>query len=330
MDFDWPALRSNPRTSYLVAEYDRLTEQLKTTQALVAADPTLGELAVKELADLEALRADLAKQIETVMTKGIEGGANTVTKSAIMEIRAGAGGDESALFARELADMYRRFSEQQGWRVITVDESQNALGGYKDVTMEIEGEGVFEALRFETGVHRIQRVPITEKQGRIHTSTASVAVLPVSEISEITINPAEVEITFSRSGGAGGQNVNKVETAVRILHKPTGLTVRSQSERSQARNKEKALQLLGLKLQDLDRASRSQEEAALRRAQIGTGDRSEKIRTYNIPQDRLTDHRLKESWHNVERIMAGGLTPIISALQAVDKNKRFAEGGVIE
>lgn len=320
MDFDWPALRSNPRTSYLVAEYDRLTEQLKTTQALVAADPTLGELAVKELADLETLRADLAKQLEAITTKGDTGGANAATRSAIMEIRAGAGGDESALFARELADMYRRFSEQQGWRVVTVDESQNALGGYKDVTMEIEGEGVFEALRFETGVHRIQRVPVTEKQGRIHTSTASVAVLPVSETSEITINPAEVEITFSRSGGAGGQNVNKVETAVRILHKPTGLTVRSQSERSQARNKEKALQLLGLKLKDLDQANRSQEEAALRRAQIGTGDRSEKIRTYNIPQDRLTDHRLKESWHNVERIMAGGLEPVINALQAVDKN----------
>ena len=320
MDFDWPALRSHPRTTYLVAEYDRLTEQLKTTQALVAADPTLGELAVKELADLEALRVVLLSQIEAVITKGGAGSANTATKSAIMEIRAGAGGDESALFARELADMYRRFSEQQGWRVVTVDESQNALGGYKDVTMEIEGEGVFEALRFETGVHRIQRVPVTEKQGRVHTSTASVAVLPVSETSEISINPAEVEITFSRSGGAGGQNVNKVETAVRILHKPTGLTVRSQSERSQARNKEKALQLLGLKLKDLDQANRSQEEAALRRAQIGTGDRSEKIRTYNIPQDRLTDHRLKESWHNVERIMAGGLAPIISALQAVDKN----------
>ncbi|MCC6290881.1 PCRF domain-containing protein [Candidatus Nomurabacteria bacterium] len=238
----------------------------------------------------------------------------SLAEGLVLEVRAGAGGDESALFAKELSDMYRRFCEQKGWDFILIDDSQSDLGGYKEASFEVHGTGAYEALRYETGVHRIQRVPATEKQGRIHTSTASVAILPLRQESDFVLNPADLEITFSRAGGKGGQNVNKVETAVRVLHKPSGLTVRSTNERSQARNKEKAIQILSAKLESASNAKSASDTASARREQIGTGDRSEKIRTYNIAQDRLTDHRLKKSWHNLEKIFAGGLDPIIEAL----------------
>lgn len=287
--------------------------QIAEARALLAADPKLGDLAAEEIKTLEQLQANLASEMAAILAKETEEVGETPQR-IILEVRAGAGGDESALFARELAEMYRRYAEQQGWKVYVLDESPSELGGYKEASFEIDGEGAYEALRHETGVHRIQRIPVTEKQGRVHTSTASVVILPLHEKAPIAISPSDLEITTSRSGGAGGQNVNKVETAVRVLHKPSGLVVRSQNERHQARNKEKALAILYSKLAALEEEKHAKAESSLRKNQIGTGDRSEKIRTYNVSQDRVTDHRIKESWHNLESIFAGNLSPIIEAL----------------
>ncbi len=233
----------------------------------------------------------------------------------ILEVRAGAGGEEAALFAKDLALMYILYAGLKNWSAKILYASESSLGGYKEVAIEMRGEGAYEKLRFETGVHRIQRVPETEKMGRVHTSTASVAILPVREKTTIEIKPTDLEIEFSRSGGAGGQNVNKVETAVRIIHKPTGIDVRSTAERSQLKNREKAMSILSAKLE----AKKEEEEAAKhslnRKTQIGTADRSEKIRTYNILQDRITDHRIKKSWHNIEKIMKGEIEPILDAME---------------
>ncbi len=231
---------------------------------------------------------------------------NTTPSSVVMELRAGTGGDEAAIFAKDLKEMYQKYAEAKGWKVRLVDE----------LTLEIDGANAYQALKYETGVHRVQRVPATEKSGRIHTSTASVAVLPIRDKSRIEINPADIEMEFSRSGGAGGQNVNKVETAVRLVHKPTSIDVRSSSERSQQANRQKALQILSAKLEQLHEEQEAKKHAAERKAQIGTADRSEKIRTYNFLQDRVTDHRLKESWHNLPKIMSGGIDDIISELQS--------------
>ena len=236
-------------------------------------------------------------------------------KSIILEIRAGAGGNEAALFAADLANMYSRFAAKQGWSAVILDESRSELGGYKEVFLEISGAGVYDKLKQESGVHRVQRVPATEKSGRVHTSTASVAVLPIRNEEKMNIKPQDLEITFTRSGGAGGQNVNKVETAVRITHKPTGLVVKCTSERSQQRNREKAMALLAAKLES-GQASQAQSQLVdERRQQIGTQDRSEKIRTYNFLQDRITDHRVKKSFHDIERIMEGNLDKIVKAFQ---------------
>ena len=233
----------------------------------------------------------------------------------ILEVRTGAGGEEAALFAKKLASMYILYANLRNWSARVLYESISALGGYKEAAIEIKGEGVYEKLCFETGVHRIQRIPATEKMGRVHTSTASVAILPISKKTKIEIKPADLQIEFSRSGGAGGQNVNKVETAVRIVHKPTGIEVRSTAERSQLKNREKAMSILSAKLE----AKKDEEEALKhslnRKTQIGTADRSEKIRTYNILQDRITDHRIKQSWHNIEKVMKGNIEPILTALE---------------
>ncbi len=225
----------------------------------------------------------------------------------ILEIRAGAGGDEAAMFAKELSEMYIAYARKQGWQIVELDE----------LVYEIRGGDCYKKLRFETGVHRVQRVPVTEKTGRIHTSTASVAILPVRKKATIEIKPSDLEIETSRSGGAGGQNVNKVETAVRIIHKPTGIDARSQSERSQAANKEKAMAVLTAKLERMKEEEEAAKYAGERKSQIGTADRSEKIRTYNLLQDRITDHRIKQSWHNIERIMKGEIEPIIEAMQEI-------------
>ena len=233
----------------------------------------------------------------------------------ILEVRAGAGGEEAALFAKKLALMYMLYAGLKNWSAQVLYASESSLGGYKEAAIEMKGEGVFEKLRFETGVHRIQRVPETEKMGRVHTSTASVAILPIRKKTKIEIKPGDLEIEFSRSGGAGGQNVNKVETAVRIIHKPTGIDVRSTAERSQLKNREKAMSILSAKLEAKSDEEELAKHSLNRKTQIGTADRSEKIRTYNILQDRITDHRIKKSWHNIEKIFEGEIEPILDAMK---------------
>jgi peptide chain release factor 1 len=236
-------------------------------------------------------------------------------ETIILEVRAGAGGHEASLFARDLFRMYQNYAMRQVWSFKILDESKSDLGGYKEAVAEIKGSDVYLKLRQESGVHRVQRIPKTEKSGRIHTSTASIAILPEAKEKDIEVKESDLEITFSRSGGKGGQNVNKVESAVRILHRPTGIVVRSQEERSQVKNREKALAILRAKLLDEKRMKESQALAKERREQIGIADRAEKIRTYNFMQDRITDHRLKKSFHNIERILDGDLEPIIKAFQ---------------
>lgn len=282
-------------------------------------------LSEEELANIATQKETLLAQMEGILkVEEVEesrlGGINEV----ILEVRAGAGGEEAAFFAQELAEMYIKYAEMQGWGVQTLDTSSSSLGGYKEASFEIKGRGVFEKLRFETGVHRIQRVPSTEKAGRVHTSTATVAILPIRKKTKVEISPADLEIETSRSGGAGGQNVNKVETAVRIIHKPTGIDVRSTSQRSQLKNREMAMSILTAKLEALKEEEEAKKHAAHRKSQIGTADRSEKIRTYNILQDRITDHRIKESWHNIEQIFAGNINPIIDALTQANENEKDA------
>ncbi len=312
--------RQNPKTAYLMAEYDRLGKQITEVETLAVGNNELLELSKDEVQSLKEQQAVLLEQMTAIASAGgpAEGGDNA--NGVIMEFRAGAGGDESALFAHDLAEMYERYALSRGWQWRLLDTAENDLGGYKEASFEVLGPDVYPALKLETGVHRIQRIPATEKQGRVHTSTASVAVLPLKPAASAAMNPADLEITFSRAGGAGGQNVNKVETAVRILHKPSGLVVRSQAERSQQRNREKALEILASKLSAQQDEEAAKKLSAERKNQIGTGDRSEKIRTYNVLQDRLTDHRLKQSWHNLEKIFAGNLNPIIEALQTAEAN----------
>ena len=215
--------------------------------------------------------------------------------------------------------MYQKFGEMEGWEIKKIDESKSELGGYKEASFEFLGKKVYEVLRYETGVHRIQRIPATEKSGRVHTSTASIAVLPIKKKIHFEVNPADIEMEFTRSGGAGGQNVNKVETAVRLVHKPTGITVRCQSERSQLKNREKGMALLLSKLEALHDAEESKKHTSEKKNQLGTGDRSEKIRTYNILQDRITDHRLKRSWHNIPKILGGDISPIIESFREYER-----------
>ena len=270
----------------------------------------------------EADRASLLSQMDEILKT--EEGSEEFPNEAVLEVRAGAGGDEAALFAHELADMYRAYATSQGWQSKVLWESKSDLGGYKEAGFELRGQGVYEKLRFETGVHRVQRVPATEKSGRIHTSTASVAILPIRKKHKLEINPADIEMEFSRAGGAGGQNVNKVETAVRLIHRPTGIDARSQEERSQNANRERAMSVLLAKLERLQEQEEAKKHAQTRKEQIGTGDRSEKIRTYNFPQDRLTDHRIKVSFSNLPKLMAGNIAPILEALAEAGK---LAHGG---
>lgn len=237
-------------------------------------------------------------------------------KKLILEVRAGTGGDEASLFAGDLVRMYQRFSSKKGWRFSILDSNQSSINGYKTFIGEISGEGAYEMLKHEIGVHRVQRVPETERSGRIHTSTASVAILPVVEAKDVDIKDGDLEITFSRAGGPGGQNVNKVETAVRISHKPTGVVVSSREERSQYANREKAMEVLRARLYEAQREQEVGSVAELRKEQIGSSERAEKIRTYNFPQDRITDHRIKKKWSNIEGILGGDMEKIVKAFNS--------------
>ena len=310
------------RVSYLVEEWKRLSRAEQDAQELIEVDPGMKDLAEKELNEIAQQKNALMLQIEKIVGAV---GEREWPNEIVLEVRAGVGGDEASLFAEELAGMYLRYAESRGWKYRVLDESRASVGGYKEAQYEVKGEDCYRTLRFETGVHRVQRVPETEKAGRIHTSTASVAILPIYKRSKMEVSPADLEIETSRSGGAGGQNVNKVETAVRIVHKPTGLDVRCTSERSQAQNKEKAMQLLLSRLQQLKDEEEDRERAAERKSQVGTGDRSEKIRTYNFPQDRVTDHRIRQSWSNIEIIMAGKIGPILESLEKADQGEGVGE-----
>ena len=238
-----------------------------------------------------------------------------MSKTVIMEIRAGAGGDEAALFVADLFRMYSRFAEQQDWKILLINSNPTGIGGYKELIFEIKGKDVYEKLKHEGGVHRVQRIPNTEKVGRVHTSTASVAIMDQATETEININPNDLRIDVLRSSGPGGQNVNKIESAVRIIHLPTGLTVNCQDGRSQQHNKEKAMQVLRSRLLAKKQTEELSKRGNERREQIGSADRSEKIRTYNFPQNRITDHRIKKSWHNLDKIIDGDLDKIIKVLQ---------------
>jgi peptide chain release factor 1 len=241
----------------------------------------------------------------------------------ILEIRAGAGGDEASIFAGNLARMYQRYAESQGWKFSVMDSSESGVG-YKTLVAGItapQGVNIYDLLKQESGVHRVQRVPETERSGRVHTSTASVAIMPEVEEKEINISPSELEISTFRSSGPGGQNVNKVETAVRILHKPSGIVVASQAERSQLGNKERAMSAIRAKLYEQQQMEEQVKMGKLRRDQIGTGDRSEKIRTYNFPDDRITDHRIGKKWHNIEKILEGDFGQIVKAFQKAESEQ---------
>lgn len=315
MDLD--KFLQNSKTSYLAESYKRLERQEEETHKIIHSDASLVELAEADLQSLKEQKEEIMKQMEKILLDDEK--EEEFPNEVILEVRAGAGGEEASLFAEELAHMYSLYSQNRGWSVSVVDESRSAVGGYKEASFEIRGKDVYKDLRFETGVHRVQRVPATEKMGRVHTSTASVAILPVRKKSSVQINPGDIEVEFSRSGGAGGQNVNKVETAVRLIHKSTGIDVRSTSQRSQLKNREMAMSILIAKLEAQKQEEDAKKFSKERKDQIGTADRSEKIRTYNILQDRITDHRIKQSWHNIEKIMnEGEIQSILSAMQSFD------------
>ena len=307
---DLEKYKNNPKTQYLVTNLERLLKEEADVLELQKQEG-MGELAETDLQNLKGQKEALVAQMDGILIE--EKKEEEFPNEIVLEVRAGVGGEEAALFAEELANMYRRYADIKGWSVNTVDEAESPLGGYKEASFEIRGKDVYKEMRFETGIHRVQRVPHTEKSGRVHTSTASVAILPIHKHKKFEINPADLEVEFSRAGGKGGQNVNKVETAVRLTHKPTGLTVRSTAERSQSANKEHAMTILFAKLEERQREAEAQKYDAERKSQVGTADRSEKIRTYNILQDRVTDHRLKQNWHGIENIMKGQIEPIIKA-----------------
>ncbi len=307
-------------------EYRETSRTLEETRAMLrdGVDDEMVVLAKEEVESLEAHLASLTQELEAAL---VPQDAHS-DKNLIVEIRAGAGGDEAGLFAADLFRMYTRYAESRGWQVDVIDRNQSGIGGFKEIIFEVRGKGAFGRLKYERGVHRVQRVPITESGGRIHTSTVTVVVLPEAEEVEVHINPDDLKIDIFRSGGHGGQNVNKVATAVRITHLPTGIVSTCQDERSQLRNKNRAMAVLRARILDQEQRRHIEDMSRERRSQVGTGERSEKIRTYNFPQSRVSDHRIGLTLHNLERILEGELDPLIDALATSEQTKRL-EGQLV-
>jgi len=304
-------------------QYKATSKSLQETRAMLndGLDEDMVALVKQEIAGLESQQEHLLQELKLAL---LPKDAND-KRDIIMEIRAGAGGDEAGLFAADLFRMYSRYAQSKGWETDIINVNESGIGAFKEIIFEIKGRGAFSRLKYERGVHRVQRVPITESSGRIHTSTATVAVLPEAEEVDISINPDDLKIDIFHSGGAGGQNVNKVATAVRITHLPTGIVASCQDERSQLRNKTKAMSVLRSRLLDIEQRQQEAEITQQRRSQVGTGDRAEKIRTYNFPQDRVSDHRIGLNLRNLPRILEGELDELIDALATSDQAKQLEE-----
>lgn len=305
------------------ARYQQREQDIVAAQEMLGSDDAeMQEMAQEEISEAQTELEQLENELQRMLLPKDPDDK----RNAFIEIRAGTGGDESALFAGDLLRMYTRYAESAGWRVELVSESPNAIGGYKEVVARIEGDNVYGAMKFESGGHRVQRVPETETQGRVHTSACTVAVLAEpDEAVEVTINPADLRIDTYRASGAGGQHVNKTDSAVRITHLPTGIVAECQDDRSQHRNKAKAMAVLQARLRDKDRIEQESKDAAMRKGLIGSGDRSDRIRTYNFPQGRLTDHRINLTLYKLTTIIEGDMVEVLDALQAAEEAEKLKE-----